>query len=253
MKKKIGIIGSTGRMGRIVKEQISAHNNFENGLNFNDENSLEITLEEVFGSNDYIIDFSSPQIIGSILEIVFSTPRPLVIGTTGWSGQQVRDLLIKASAKAPIVIASNTSYGMAIQRYMVRQLARLLDSNYDIDITEKHHRHKIDIPSGTANTLLKDIQDTKQNYHELNYEAYVLKNGPRPPNFIGINIQRSGNINGDHEVSFISPDEMISIKHVAFNRSLFAKGALNIVNWLDQTKPQPGLYSINDILKLPSL
>ncbi len=246
--KKIGIIGCTGRMGQLLQEKIAQHKYFISGPGFSKSKSDTISLAEVFSENDYVVDFSKPELMQMVLEEALNFLKPLVICTTGWQQDAYQDLLNQVAKKMPIVIASNTSIGAYIQRYITREVAKILGNNYDIDIVEKHHRNKIDIPSGTANSLIQDIQDTKKLYYGMSYQAVTLKEGPRPENIIGVNVQRTGNIPGDHEISFTSPDEMISIRHVAFNRDIFAQGAIKIAEWLEDANPPPGLYTMEDIL-----
>ena len=163
-----------------------------------------------------------------------------------------------------MVVAPNTSLGASLQLYLARQLAMILDEDYDIDIIERHHRNKADKPSGTAMQLANSIIDDKQEVCGLifklechNANAFTAMdeavdtrttNGLRPKNFISINAIRSGNLPGEHEVCFTSSDEMISIKHTAFDRKLFTKGVIKIVKWLDTRRPGPGIYTMMDVL-----
>lgn len=250
--KKIGVIGSTGRMGRLLQEKISDHKDFVNGIGFSNSLSGSSSLEKVFAENDYVIDFSQPELLKSILEVAIKIPKPLVICTTGWNKELYQEILVQVSQKMPLVIASNTSVGAYLQRYLVSEAARILGSEYDIDIFEKHHRHKVDLPSGTAHSLIQDVQEVKFLNQGVKYDASMLKEGLRPDNLIAINVQRSGNIPGEHDVTFTSDDEMISIRHVALNRAIFAKGALRIVEWLDKNLSKPGLYMMKDILGFSS-
>lgn len=248
MIKKIGIIGCTGRMGKLLQEKISDHKEFTNGIGYSNSMKNLSSLERVFSDNDYVIDFSKPELLHTILETAINFSKPLVICTTGWNKDSYQEFLIQVSQKIPLVIASNTSIGAYLQRRLVKELAKILDSDYDIDILEKHHRNKVDIPSGTAYSLIEDIKEIKLSTKGTRYEASILKEGLRPNNFIAISSQRSGNIPGDHEVSFTSNDEILSIRHVALNRAIFAQGALRIIDWLNKSMPKPGLYTMEDIL-----
>ena len=250
MSRKIGIIGSTGRMGLLLQEKIAKHPHFVNGPGFSRSQLANTSLMRVFSENDYLIDFSNPELMQSILETALVIPKPLVICTTGWNPESYQELLNQVIRKMPVVLASNTSIGAYLQKQLVQEISKILGSDYDIDILEKHHRYKVDIPSGTARSLIQEIQNVKNTHQSVVYEASMLEKGPRKDNVIGISIQRSGNIPGDHEVTFTSDDEMISIRHVAFSRNLFAQGALRIVEWLDHARPQPGLYTMQDVLKI---
>ena len=113
---------------------------------------------------------------------------------------------------------------------MVSKISKLLDEEFDIDIIEKHHKYKLDKPSGTAKTLSNSIINYKNKKTKLNIHSI-----------------RSANILGEHEILFTSKDESLSIKHIAFSKQLFAKGALKIIDWLVNTKPKPNLYLPADI------
>lgn len=253
MIKYVGIIGISGRMGTLLASLIQDHDkigySYELGTSFG--RAQPPALSEVFKNNDCVVDFSSAELTKELLEIAQKFPKPLVICTTGWDRNEL-DARLQAVAKmAPLVIASNTSIGANVQRYLATQVAKILDQEYDIDILEKHHKGKIDSPSGTAVTLLQSIQEAKQQQYGLNYQIYnPISDGKRPNNSIGINAQRSGNVAGEHEVSFTSSEELISIKHVVFNRMLFAKGAMKIIDWLNKMSPANGIYNMADVLEL---
>lgn len=253
----IGIIGITGRMGNLVKDCIEQDQNYCLGPSFAREIKdygpavATSNLDKIFQENDYIVDFSSAHLISKILTSAISTPRPLVICTTGWKQAKYHELLAVLSKQAPIVIAPNASIGAWLQLKLIKQIARLLGKEYDIDIIEKHHRYKADQPSGTALQLANIIIEEKSSISEAPYqiEDRIRARSLRSQNSISITAIRSGNIFGEHEVSFTSEDEIISIKHQVFNRQIFAKGALQIIRWLDTTKPKPGIYTINEILE----
>jgi 4-hydroxy-tetrahydrodipicolinate reductase len=248
--EKIGIVGNSGRMGNLLAAAIENHKHFTLGLGFSRNQQPYAPLQEVFSENDCIIDFAKGEMVEELLKTAIIKPKPLIICSTGWQYDKVAHLISQLSNKVPLVIAPNTSIGSYLQRYLAKRLAEFLDDEFDIDIIEKHHRHKVDIPSGTVNTLITDIQKTKQRLG-LQYKAGVLaENGPRPDNFIGLAVLRSGNLFGDHEITFTSSEEMLSVRHVAFSRTLFAKGAIKIVEWLKNTKPAPGVYGMENIFNL---
>ena len=249
MKKTVGIVGSTGRMGGVLADVINS-SEFVVGIGFGLGQEPQVELATVFLENDFVVDFSNAGLVERLLKEALINPKPLVICTTGWSAEDYKEQLAELSVIVPVVIATNTSIGAFLQRYLVRKLAGVLSADYDIDIIEKHHRNKVDCPSGTAMTLFKDIRQEKQVVFAAEYTTHPLHEGPRPDNYVGMEVVRSGNLPGDHAVSFISLEEMISVQHVAFDRKLFAKGAVRIVRWLSETAPQPGIYSMADVLDL---
>jgi len=249
MKKKIGIVGNTGRMGGVLADVVNS-SEFAVGAGFGLGQEPHVELAMVFQENDFVVDFSNASLVVELLKEALINPKPLVICTTGWAVDNYQEQLAELSSQVPVVIATNTSVGAFLQRYLVRKLAGVLAADYDIDIIEKHHRNKVDCPSGTAMTLFKDIRQEKQTIFAAEYTTHPLHEGPRPDNYVGMEVVRSGNLPGDHAVSFISLEEMITVQHVAFDRKLFAKGAVRIVRWLSETTPQPGIYGMADVLNL---
>lgn len=250
MKKSVGVIGNTGRMGSSITEALKHSQTFQFGTGFNNSCTESYAIIDVFNDNDYVVDFSNAKLIAEILKAAILRPKPLVLCTTGWNYQEHSMALQEAARTTPIVIAPNTSMGAFLQRHLAKQLAQFLDDYYDIDIFEKHHRNKIDIPSGSALNILHDIEEIKEKYHQKQYKNYHMTEGPRPKDYIGLNFERSGSTIGEHQVTFASEDEEITIKHVALNRSLFAHGALRILQWLENTQTRPGIYSMQDVLGL---
>ncbi|CAG7590022.1 MAG: 4-hydroxy-tetrahydrodipicolinate reductase [Candidatus Midichloria sp.] len=245
--KKIGIIGSSGRMGLLLSQAIKTDNFYHLGKDYNKGSKYK--LQEVFIDNDFIIDFSSLDLIKDIISEALKNPKPIAICTTGWKQNNFKKELETLAEKVPIVIASNTSLGANLQRYLVSLLSKMLDASYDIDITEKHHRNKVDIPSGTAASLINEIKKAKKEHFDIDYSSNPPEHGPRPENFIGVHVERSGNLPGEHEVVFTSNSELISVKHIAFERKLFALGAIRIIKWFDQHQPKPSIYSMKNVLE----
>jgi len=250
MKNLVGLVGATGRMGKLLYEAINTNANYEVKYGFARSTSNQVSmvsLDELFQKNDFIVDFSHSSVIQSLVEAALKNPKPLIICTTGWKMEgELSQLIVELTSRAPVIIASNTSFGAAVQRYLVSVLAQILSSNFDIDLIEKHHRHKIDIPSGTGLSLINAINETKKEKYNFGF----LKEGPRPDNFIQLAVQRSGNISGEHEITFTNNDEMISIKHIAFNRQVFASGVVKMLDWLINKRQNPGLYNMNDVLNI---
>lgn len=248
MIKKVGIIGINGRMGSLLRAKIEESNRYEVGVGFGQPKEKYPPLSEVFQHNDCIVDFSNKDLIEPLLTTATNHNKPLVICTTGWNFEAFKAKLNALAKRIPVVIASNTSIGACVQRYLVKEASKLFDSQYDIDVIEKHHREKVDAPSGTTLSLIKTITDTKADEFGLHYKTFNNIDGKRERDTIGVLSQRSGNLPGEHEVTFTSVDEMISIKHVVFNRALFASGAIKIIDWLNKTTPTPGIYGMEDVL-----
>lgn len=259
MKNLVGVIGITGRIGSLLAHNISNHDMYSLGASYSRTSAAKDkeeggskpelgTLSSVFAANDYVVDFSSPALVPEVLAAALENPKPLIIGTTGWQKEiYQREFIDPLSQRAPVIIAPNTSMGACLQVYLARQLAGILGSEFDIDISEKHHRHKKDIPSGTAKNLLANIISTKEKASGLKYTSYPLRQGPRPENFINVNVERSGNLPGEHEICFTSAEEVISIKHVALNRGVFVAGVIKALNWLKIYNPPPRVYEMTDI------
>ena len=237
-------------MGSLLRAKIEESNRYEVGIGFGQPNEKYSTLSEVFQRNDCVVDFSNKDLIEPLLNTAINHNKPLVICTTGWNFDMFKAKLNALAKLIPVVIASNTSIGACVQRYLVKEASKLFDNEYDIDVLEKHHREKLDSPSGTALSLIKTITDTKTREFGLHYKTFSDAHGKRERDTIGVLSQRSGNLPGEHEVTFTSVDEMISIKHVVFNRALFASGAIKVLDWLNKATPAPGIYSMEDVLDI---
>lgn len=239
---KIGIIGITGRMGQILATELAKF--YQIGPSFS-RNSQNL-LSEVFLENDVIIDFSNAELTEQIINNALINPKTLLLCSTGWSQENFSEKLDQLSKIAPIIIAPNTSFGVLMQLNFARQLRKLLDENFEVDIHEVHHNQKIDIPSGTALELANSVKFAAKNPSEI--QIATLTKGPRPKNFINISSLRIANNPGEHVISFTSDDEEISITHKAKNRKLFVNGVIKILDWLQKTQPKPGLYKMQDVI-----
>jgi 4-hydroxy-tetrahydrodipicolinate reductase len=171
-----------------------------------------------------------------------------VIGTTGFTPDD--EARIKAAARhARIVKSGNMSLGINLLAALVRQAAQALADDFDIEIVEMHHRHKVDAPSGTA--LLLGDAAAKGRGIDLAERAICARDGhtgPRPPGDIGFATLRGGSVIGDHAVIFAGPDERLELGHKAQSRDIFARGALKAAQWAFDKKP--GLYGMADVLGL---
>lgn len=196
---------------------------------------------------DVLIDFTTADAAPDLIREAASRGMAVVSGTTGLSDEQ--EAVVREAAKSvPIVRSGNFSVGINMLLSLVEQAARSLDG-FDIEITETHHRRKIDAPSGTALMLgeaaARGIGST---LHDRGVFGRAGKAGPRKDGEIGISAVRGGGVYGDHTVSFFSENEMIGISHRAMDRGLFAQGALTAAKWVEGKAP--GIYSMRDVLGL---
>lgn len=253
---KVGIFGATGRVGRLLIEEILNHHHFtlssvyvRNELQYSLPSQTMVTREfDVFlQSSDVIIDFSSPEATKALLEVAITYPTPLVIGTTGLNAD-TQHLLQEASHTMPILYATNMSKGIAVLNKIVSIVANTLKES-DIEICELHHKHKKDAPSGTALTLAQVCANAR--HLDLNQVRISGRNGiigARKEQEIAVMSLRGGDVAGRHSVGFYMDGEYLELTHNATSRLTFAKGALDMASWLIEQKN--GLYSINDALKL---
>ncbi len=251
---RIGILGSTGRMGaHLIKNVLETDGLELSVLHVFDELTTPVP-ESVLLTNsmvkfldrcDAVIDFSAPAATQNLLETAIETPRPLVIATTGFSEHQ-QNLLSEASQKMPILYATNMSAGIALLKKLVEQVSATLE-DFDIEIVEQHHRHKVDAPSGTALTLAEFAAKGRG----LDLDAVRVSGrdgqiGSRTREEIGVMALRGGDIVGRHTVGFYNDGEFLELNHTATSRETFSKGAVRAAKWI--VGKEPGLYSINDVL-----
>lgn len=255
---KIGLLGSTGRVGSLLIDDLSEHKSAVLGaVHVYDEikkslpkdtvvtNDIKVLLE----SCDVVIDFSAPAATQALLECVIENniKKPLVIATTGFNKHQ-QNLLLEASKITPILYATNMSLGVAVLNKLVALASKAL-RDFDIEIVEQHHRHKVDSPSGTALTLAHSAAHAR----DLDLDTVRVSGrdgniGARTKDEIAVMALRGGDIVGRHTVGLYNDGEFIELNHTATARNTFSKGALKAALWL--VEQENGLYSINDCLGL---
>jgi 4-hydroxy-tetrahydrodipicolinate reductase len=202
--------------------------------------------EPLFEGADVVVDFTSPSATAIHAGLAAKTGTAHVVGTTGLDSDQMTTIS-RAAQRVPIVIASNMSLGVNLLEQVVEEVARILDTDWDIEIIEMHHRHKVDAPSGTALSL-GDAAARGRNV-QLRRVAKRGRDGqvgPRVKGEIGFSAIRGGDVVGDHAVIFAADGERIEITHKASNREIFARGAVKAVLWA--AGKRPGLYSMKDVL-----
>lgn len=248
---KIIIFGIGGALGNAVYN-IATKNGVEvvAGIDvFADKLSFPIPLyksiKDCTEKADALIDFSRPSSLADILEYITSTKTPAVLCTTGYSAEQ-QNSIDDASKKVAIFQSSNMSLGVNLLINLVKKATAFLGDGYDIEIIEQHHNRKVDAPSGTALSIAKAINETLDNTHEYSF-GRTPESGKRKPTEIGIHAVRGGNIVGEHDVMFIGNEEIITIKHSAQDRSVFALGAIRAAEYLKDLAP--GKYDMNDLIE----
>ncbi len=253
---KVGIVGSTGRMGEHLINNVLEDESLElSVLHVFDElktvvpDSVLITnsMEKVLENSDVVIDFSAPTATQELCENALKNPTALVIATTGFTPHQ-QNLLVEASKEMPVLYSSNMSAGIAILKQLVEQVSATL-RDFDIEIVEQHHRHKVDAPSGTALTLGEFAAKGRG----LDLDAVRISGrdgqiGARTKDEIAVMALRGGDIVGRHTVGFYNDGEFLELNHTATSRETFSKGAIRASKWV--VNQENGFYTINDALGL---
>jgi|TARA_B100000767_G_scaffold167785_1_gene157168 4-hydroxy-tetrahydrodipicolinate reductase len=255
MKKiNLAITGCLGRMGRQLIKSSKSNSNFK--LMALTENKpinkkiagikINLNTDKAFKKSDVIIDFTVPKCTLQILKIASKLKKKVVIGTTGFN-QKEEILIKKYSKKISILKAGNMSLGINLLMYLTEITSEALGDNYLSKIYEVHHKHKKDFPSGTALMLGKGIADGKnRNLYSLIGKKFLNKKSFPFGKKINFNSVRKGEIIGEHEVTFSSGKEIITLNHEAFDRALYSDGALTAAKWL--VGKRAGLYSMRDLL-----
>jgi 4-hydroxy-tetrahydrodipicolinate reductase len=197
------------------------------------------------GMADVVIDFSLPDAATATLDAALAAGKPLVSGVTGLD-DHIMAAMRHASTVIPVLYDRNMSIGIAVMQKLVQQAAESLGGDFAVSVSETHHRHKIDAPSGTALKLGEALARSRGElfanvYH---YDPDGSKGEP-PAGAIVFHATRSGEHPGEHVVTFSSESESVELKHAVTSRQLFARGALRAARWL--AGQEPGLYSIADI------
>lgn len=268
MTTKIIMGGAAGRMGQMILRCALEDDGFEilGGLEQEDHPATGQTVGALIGAADVqapvranldaitdaekgvTIHFSSPE--ATLAGMAWSVQHlaPVVIGTTGFNPDQ-RVMINEAAREIPIVFAPNMSVGVNTLFKIVGDVTRILGENYDIEITEMHHRFKKDAPSGTARRLGEVAAEARgSSYEEMVVDGRSGMIGERPQKEIGMHALRGGDVVGEHTVSFTTLGERLELTHKAHSRETFARGALRAAEWL--LDKEPGLYDMQAVLGL---
>jgi len=240
---KILLSGAKGRMGQAI---IAASAN-EKDCEIISAIDLGDDPQDHIKNCDVVIDFSFRDVTASLAKLCVEHNKGLVIGTTGHSSSQ-REEILNCAKKIPIVWAGNYSVGVNLLNYLTKIASKILDNEYDIEITEMHHKHKKDAPSGTAEKLIKICQESRNIPDEnLKFGRFGIT-GERSQNEIGVHSLRGGSVVGDHTVIFASDGERLELTHKASDRQIFACGALRAAKFV--VGKTPAVYGMEDVLGL---
>ena len=266
---KIGVVGAAGRMGGAVVRQVTetggcavvaASEIAGNPMIGRDAGELAgiaaLGVEVIgdasalFGQVDAVIEFSSPDSTVAHAKDAAAAGCIHIIGTTGLDKAQEESLRV-AGQKTPIVYAPNMSLAVNILFALTRQVAGMLDEDFDIEIVEMHHRHKVDAPSGTALGLGRAAAAGRGvSLDDAGVLSREGQTGARDRGAIGFATLRGGDVAGEHTVVFAADGERIELTHKATSRQIFARGAVRAALWAKDKGP--GLYTIFDVLDLPA-
>lgn len=243
--------GCNGKMGRNITEICKADADVEivAGIDayMGVENDYPVfaSISECNVEADVVIDFSNVSAVNGLLDYCVATKTPVVLCTTGLTEEHLKK--VEESCKEVAVLKSaNMSLGINTLLELLKKAALVFaPAGFDMEIVEKHHNQKLDAPSGTALALADSINDALENSYEYTYDrSKELKK--REANEIGISAVRGGNIVGEHEVLFCGTDEVITFKHTAYSKAVFAKGAVEAAKFLNGKSA--GHYDMADVI-----
>lgn len=246
MSLKILLCGAGGRMGQAISSIAENH-----GCSVTYPVDLGDDPADGIASCDVVIDFSLREATLPLARLSAEHGKPMVIGTTGHDSTEKVEIE-RISSSIAMVWAGNFSTGVNLLFYLTEQASRVLDleSDFDPEVIEMHHRLKKDAPSGTAERLLEIIKDSRGLGDSNVAHGRSGMVGERPLREIGSHALRGGDVVGDHTVMFAGIGERIELTHRATDRKIFAAGALRAAKWV--LSRNPGLYSMQDVLGLSS-
>lgn len=234
--------GCTGAMGRVLTELISTSEAYSLAAGVSRSSPEYASLSDYQGAADCVIDFSNHANTNELLAYCIERGLPVVIATTGQTDEE-KAAITAAAEKIPVFYSGNMSLGIALLVELAKQTARVFP-DADIEIIERHHNRKLDAPSGTALMLADAIREVRP---EATYNLGRPESGKRTKQEIGIHAVRYGNEVGTHEVIVATNSQVITLKHEAENRALFAEGALSAAAFL--VNQSAGLYSMKDLTR----
>jgi len=247
------LVGCNGYMGIVVTDSVNNDPEFTITAGI-DINTQQKSTYPVFSSPgdipdaikaDVILDFSSPAVLTGLLDYGIKNKTPIILCATGYTPEQLIEIE-KASEKVAIFRSGNMSLGINLLADLIKRACQVLGEEFDVEIVERHHKRKVDAPSGTALMLAGAAADALPYTPEYVYDR-ESKRKPRSKQEIGISAVRGGTITGVHEVIFAGNDEVIELRHTASSRDIFAAGALKAAKFMKNQKT--GSYDMSDVLK----
>lgn len=243
--------GCNGKMGRVITNLVENDENIQivAGIDaytgIDNDYPVFSSVKECTIKADAIIDFSTATAIDDLLEYAVMTQTPVVLCTTGLSAEQL-DKVNAASKKVAVLKSANMSLGVNTLMKILRVATEVLaQRGFDVEIVEKHHNQKVDAPSGTALALADCINQVLNNEYDYTYDRSTVRK-KRDKKEIGISAVRGGTIVGEHEVIYAGTDEVIEIKHTAYSKAIFAKGAIDAAKFL--AGKSAGMYDMADVI-----
>jgi 4-hydroxy-tetrahydrodipicolinate reductase len=240
----VAVAGATGRTGSevVAEARERGHDVVALSRDPGDDQRDVADLPAVLSDDaDVLVDFTVPRATVQHAHSAAEAGTPLVVGTTGFDDEG-RAALRAAAESAPVLTASNFAPGMQVLRQLVREAAAALPG-YDVELTETHHDGKRDAPSGTAKTLLEDVDQGRGAAADRVYGREGDQ--PREPGEVGVHARRAGNVRGEHELWFAGNDELVTLGHRAGSRRVFAAGAVDAAEWL--VGRDPGYYGFEEV------
>lgn len=245
--------GCNGRMGQMITNLIADDPEIEIAVGVDLSNHIENVypvVKNIAGCQievDAVIDFGAVDAVDELLEYCIRKQIPCVLCTTGLSEGQLQHIE-DASKKVAIFKSANMSIGINLLMKVLKEVSpTLAQAGFDIEIVEKHHKMKLDAPSGTALALADSINEAMENAYHYTYDRSQEKK-KREQMEIGISAVRGGTIVGDHDVIFAGADEVITFSHTAYSRAIFGKGAIQAAKFL-AGKPA-GYYHMSDVVNI---
>lgn len=261
MALKIGVAGGLGRMGSLLIKEILDNPGLATlaCIGARDPEKMQKVLarpevqitdspKTLIEASDIVIDFTAPELSLRHAYYAAELGKKLVIGTTGFTQEQHKKLK-EAATQSALFVTSNTSLGIAVLLKILPLVKEALGDSFDIDIRDIHHKHKKDAPSGTALSLAQRLSPASPPRLHMTQVGKTASSSERSPEEIGISVTRAGGVIGEHDVTFTSENEVVTLSHRSLDRRLFATGAFKAALWL--TKQKPGLYEMKDVLESP--